>query len=292
VATQLRLFTDLCRIVAALHLRGIVHRELRPEAVIIDAAGQVRLLGLGLATSTDWHQAVAEASPELRAHLAPEALKGNFGPPADVYALGLLLVQWLTGGGSPLTPPSVLRTEIRQVTPWLDDVVQRCVAPDPTRRFRDGHQLLNALTICASGGVLPPLEPAVLVEPAPAPALRPSDNPAEQRIRNARRFLARGEFGKAIDYLDIHRPAEWAVVDRQGAHVLRILGQAYVGRGDWRSARECLEQLRSVQREQALLPAPAFAAALTDLLRTYTALGLNEQAETIRQEAWLLIQAT
>jgi serine/threonine protein kinase len=289
-AAQVTVFTDLCRILATLHRHGIVHRELRPEAVLIDAAGQVRLLGLGLATSADWRQAVAEAAPELRARLAPEVIQGNFGPAADVYALGLLLTEWLTGGASHLTPPSVLRSEIRQAMPWLDDVVQRCVASESARRFRDAQHLLDALTTGASTGVLPPLEPLVPGEPAAAPVPpRPSDNPAEQRIRDARRFLARGDFGKAIDHLDIHRPVEWAVVDRQGAQILRILGQAYVGRGDWRSACECLEQLRSVQREQALLPAPSFAAALTDLLRSYTALGLKEQAEAIRQEVQMLL---
>jgi tetratricopeptide (TPR) repeat protein len=316
VATQVKLFTDLCRTVAILHRHGIVHRELRPEAVIIGAAGTVSLLGLGLAASADWRQAVAGAAPELLAHLAPEMLEGNSGPASDVYGLGLLLVQWLTGGGPHLnapweatmprglhellrlkqslhfTAPSVLRGEIRQATPWLDDVVLRCLEFDPTRRFRDAGQLLTALETCTTGGAMAAADsenPSDEQGTAWSP-LRRGDNPTEQLIREARRYLARGQFDQAIDRLDIHRPAEWAVADDQGAQVLRLLGQAYVGRGDWRGAQECLEQLRSVQREQALLAPPCYAAALTDLVRSYTQLGLSERAEGIRQEAQALLQ--
>jgi serine/threonine protein kinase len=311
LATQLKHFQDLCRTLASLHGHGIFDRELRPDAVIVDAAGNVRLLGLGMAAAADWPQAVAEAAPELVAHLAPETLEGQSGPQADVYALGLLLYEWLTGGGPHLTapwgptggrntnelnrlkqslhfpPPSVLRGEIRQAMPWLDDVVLRCLAFDPTRRFHDAGKFLDAIQACAAGAALAPPasdSPSPQRSPTWAP-LRRSDDPAEQLIREARRLMAHGEFDLAIDRLDIHRPAEWTVVDYQGAQVLRLLGQAYVRRGDWRSARECLEQLRSVQREQSLLAAPYFAAALTDLWRSYTQLDLKDQAEGIRQEA-------
>jgi uncharacterized protein HemY len=81
------------------------------------------------------------------------------------------------------------------------------------------------------------------------------------------------------------------VVDRQEARILRVLGQAYVRCGDWRTGRECLEQLRSVEREQGLLAGPQYGAVLTDLLRCYHQLGLNELAETMRQEARQLLHS-
>ena len=60
-----------------------------------------------------------------------------------------------------------------------------------------------------------------------------------------RRLLGGKEYDQVIDRLDVHRPAEWVAVDRMGARTLRALGQAYLGRGDLREARECLEQLRT-----------------------------------------------
>ena len=312
LATQVKLFTELCRTLAALHGHGIIHRELRPQSVIINATGQACLLGLGLAAAADWQQAIAEAAPQLTAHLAPEILQGDSGPAADVYGLGLLLIEWLTGGGphldapwGPAMPrgiaelvrlkqalhfaaPSVLRGEIRQTMSWLDEVALRCLEFDPDRRFRDAGQLLTAVEACLAGGALLPTDEGRLPGLRVAP-LRRSEDATEQLIRDARRALARGQFDQAIDLLDIHRPAEWAVVDYQGAHVLRLLGQAYVRRGQWRLAQECLEQLRAAQREQRLLAASWYAAALTDLLGCYVHLGLSEPAEAIRQEARQLL---
>jgi 8-oxo-dGTP diphosphatase len=108
--------------------------------------------------------------------------------------------------------------------------------------------------------------------------------PAQTHVQAARRLLSRGEADQAVDILDVHRPAEWVVVDAASAEVLRLLGQAYVLRGDWRTGRECLEQLQAAQRQQRLLPALQYAAALTDLLRCYTRLGLDDLASSTRAE--------
>ena len=70
-----------------------------------------------------------------------------------------------------------------------------------------------------------------------------------------------------------------------GARTLRALGQAYLGRGDLPAARECLEQLRTVQRAQHLLSRQDYAAALSDLVKCYRALGLEELALQTQQEA-------
>jgi 8-oxo-dGTP diphosphatase len=121
--------------------------------------------------------------------------------------------------------------------------------------------------------------------------LRRGDDRADELIRQARRLLARCECDKVIDHLDIHRPAEWVVVDRQGARVLRLLGQAYVRRGNWRLACECLEQLRAVQGEHSLLEPITYAAALTDLLHCYEHIGHSDLALGIRKEVQLLLQS-
>jgi serine/threonine protein kinase len=310
LAAQLAKFQELARALALVHRLGVAHGELRPDAVVVDAAPGVRLLGLGLSAVAEPLAHIAAAGPELCAHLAPEVLQGQSGPVADVYGLGLLLYEWLTGGGPHLTAPwsslrsfadairlklqmaftapSVLRPEIHGQAPWLDELLLRCLDPDPRRRWRDAGQVAEALEVCVAGGALP--APGTETPATPA-ALRPNDEPADALIREARRRLARGQAREAIDHLDVHRPAEWAVVDRQGARILRVLGQAYVQQGDWRAGRECLEQLRSVQREQPLLEPPAYAGALTDLLRCYRQLGLADLAQAMQQEARQLTQA-
>jgi serine/threonine protein kinase len=301
---QLTVCKTLCRTLAAVHPLGVAHRDLRPEAVVIAGDGSVQLLGLGLSTVAEPLALLGGAAPELLAHLAPEIFQGVCGPAADVYGLGLILYEWLTGGGPHLTAPwsslrtfadavrlkqqltftapSVLRPEIAGQAAWLDELVLRCLDHDPRQRWRDAGQVLTAVETCAAGGALS----TTMAETSPTAAtpLQRNDDPGDALIRAARRHLARGEMKEAIDRLDIHRPAEWTVVDRQGARLLRALGQAYVGLDDWRSARECLEQLRSVQREQPLLAPTNYAAALTDLLRCYQQLGLNDLADVLKQE--------
>ena len=74
-----------------------------------------------------------------------------------------------------------------------------------------------------------------------------------------------------------------------GARTLRALGQAYLGRGDLAAARDCLEQLRTTQREQALLSRPDYAAALSDLFKCYRGLGLMDLARACQEEAKQLL---
>jgi tetratricopeptide (TPR) repeat protein len=104
-----------------------------------------------------------------------------------------------------------------------------------------------------------------------------------------RRLLAGQEYDQAIDKLDVHRPAEWAALDAAGAGTLRLLGQAYLGRGDVAAARECLEQLRTAQKENAVLPETDFALALTDLIKCYRRLNHPEEAAACEEEVRRLV---
>ena len=97
--------------------------------------------------------------------------------------------------------------------------------------------------------------------------------------------MASKKYDEVIDRLDVHRPPEWAVLDGMGARTLRTLGQAFLGRGDLTAARECLEQLRDAQRQQALLARADYAAALSDLYKCYRGLGLAERAKACQEEA-------
>ena len=107
-------------------------------------------------------------------------------------------------------------------------------------------------------------------------------------------FIQSGGQGYADRYsyapdIGIAIAISWAVADLFGARALRALGQAFVGRGDLKSARECLEQLRTIQKEQSLLSRPDYAAALSDLFRCYRGLGLAELAQACQDEAKRLL---
>jgi tetratricopeptide (TPR) repeat protein len=248
--------------------------------------------------------------------MAPETIRGRSTPASDVYSMGLVMYQLFTGGGPHLTapwaiddkkdtsaenyriktalefaPPSAFQNEIRNDYRWLDDVILNCLESDPGRRFADAVRLLEAIERCEAGdwerAVPPPSRsaehPDAEAREKPVPKL--NDEAAEALFREVRKLLAGRAYDQVIDRLDVYRPAEWAVVDVLGARTLRALGQAYLGRGEPAQARECLEQLRTCQREQGLLTRTDYAAALTDLFRCYRALGMDDLARACQEEA-------
>jgi tetratricopeptide (TPR) repeat protein len=147
---------------------------------------------------------------------------------------------------------------------------------------------LHTIETCEAGGDMPPPEPTDSPDESEGPAalaLTGSLNEETDRLfHEVRRLLALKKYDQVIDRLDVHRPAEWAVLNRLGARTLRILGQAYAGRGDLTAARECLEQLRDVQRQQPLLAKADYAAVLSDLYRCYRGLGLEELAKACQEQ--------
>src|SRR5262249_14344104 len=186
-------------------------------------------------------------------------------------------------------PPSEAHNEIRNDCRWLDALVLRCLEADPARRFADAGQLLAAIDACEAGGELPPAAPPAQGG-GPARKAGAEEGAAAELFRETRRLLANRAYEQVIDRLDVHRPAEWAAHDARAGRTLRLLGQAYLGRGDLTAARDCLEQLRAAQHEQAVLPGREYAAALTDLVRCYRALGRRDLADGCQEEARRLAQ--
>src|SRR5213082_2517992 len=125
------LFVPLVQAVAYIHRRGVIHRDLKPTNILLDQEdGQiyVRLIDFGIATLQG-----RAASPPLTtagtemgtiAYMAPERLSGIAAPSNDIYALGIILYEMLTGH----IPMAEQRTRIPQP---LQYVVHRCIAPLP-----------------------------------------------------------------------------------------------------------------------------------------------------------------
>jgi serine/threonine-protein kinase len=318
VAMGLRLVKQTCRALALVHGQGAVHRDLKSDNILVDRRGVVRVVDFGLAAYTDPRLGFAPGAMGTFTYMAPETLHGRSTAASDVYSLGLLMYELFTGGGPHLTapwshddqadhrdehyrlkaslrfpPPSEVQNEIRFDHRWLDGLILRCLETDPDRRFADAGQLLAAIESCEAGEELalpPPAAPKTEEAGASAsPRPAPVDGAVEALFREVRRLLASKAFDQVIDRLDVHRPPEWAVVDLTGARTLRALGQAYLGRGDLAEARDCLEQLRISQHEQALLSRADYAAALSDLYKCYRGLGQTELAKACQEEARRLL---
>jgi len=146
LAEVYQLFTALVQAIAYIHRQGVVHRDLKPSNILLDQEGStgqiyIYLIDFGIASI----QGMA-ASPPLTsagtevgtlAYMAPERLSGVVAPSNDIYSLGVILYQMLTGK----LPTDEPRFTLPQP---LEYVVNKCMATRPEERFTTAEEILNA----------------------------------------------------------------------------------------------------------------------------------------------------
>ncbi|MBN8466382.1 protein kinase [Corallococcus exiguus] len=166
VARVRELLTGLCPAVARVHSVGVAHRDLKPENIFLREGGALSLLDFGLARWMDAGPAEAAGNRAgTTVYMAPEQCLDarEAGPAADLYALGVLLFELLTGTppfhGTPdevreghvsQRPPRV--SERAAVPVSLDGVVARCLAKEPAERYASAEELLAAFEAACSEG--------------------------------------------------------------------------------------------------------------------------------------------
>jgi serine/threonine protein phosphatase PrpC len=138
----------LARAVAALHRASIIHRDIKPDNVILEGGGSLKLIDLGVVRVPGLEEFPPENTPGTAAYMAPEMFAGEPGNEAtDVYALGVTMFRAFTGefpyGNLDATSPprrnrprdfSALRPDLPA---WLPAALARAIAVDPAQRFRD-----------------------------------------------------------------------------------------------------------------------------------------------------------
>jgi serine/threonine protein kinase len=153
----------VCRVAGALayvHEKGWVHRDVKPDNILVNRAAQIRLIDFALAARVQGRLSrLLGRKPKVqgtRSYMAPEQILGKaLSPATDVYSLGALLYELVTGrppfvGNSPndllvrhiyaqASPPSMHNASI---TPELDAIVLRMLAKKPKDRFANLHEFL------------------------------------------------------------------------------------------------------------------------------------------------------
>jgi serine/threonine protein kinase len=138
----------LARGAAALHRAGIIHRDIKPDNVILEGGGSLKLLDLGVARAPGWEDSPPAEIPGAPGYAAPEMFEGEPGNEAtDIYALGVTMFRAFTGefpyGAADAAGPTrrdrpKRLTALRPDLPaWLEAVLARAIAVDPRERFRD-----------------------------------------------------------------------------------------------------------------------------------------------------------
>ena len=148
----------------ALHRLDMVHQDLRPENIMIDGAGMVTIIDFGAASVAGISEYAAQdeyaSVPGALQCMAPEYFLGEQGSArSDLYALGVLVYQMLTGTLPYGVDVPKARTRAaqrklrydpapqhnRDVPPWVDEAISKAVHPDPLRRYDDVAEFLYDL---------------------------------------------------------------------------------------------------------------------------------------------------
>ncbi|CAN5160881.1 hypothetical protein BH23CHL1_BH23CHL1_23270 [soil metagenome] len=181
---------------AAIHDEDIIHRDVKPQNVLIDEGMQAKITDFGVAFVTlDPGLTETGMAVGTAAYMAPEQASGDaVGPPADLYAVGVILYELLTGllpfsGENPVQVmyrhvnemPKPPRSLNRGVPLSVEAVVLRALAKDPGDRYPDARTMRNALmspdSAAADTAMAQAVPPAAItdtdqqryVSPAPQP---------------------------------------------------------------------------------------------------------------------------
>jgi streptogramin lyase len=137
--------------------KGLVHRDVKPSNILVDTTGRSYLADFGLSGQASEHGRVEASHFAGSVHyVAPEQIAGEpVGPPTDVYALGCVLFECLTGrppfeGGSPMTvlfahfeeEPPTPSERSRSLPGAFDAVLQRALAKSPEERYEAAGELI------------------------------------------------------------------------------------------------------------------------------------------------------
>ena len=148
----------------AAHQRGVLHRDLKPENLLYSADGTLKVVGFGFAKTFDGAASLISAASGTPAYMAPERIQGtHLGPATDLYSLGVLLFELLSGRlpfSRDLPVASLLHQHLNVpapaltgVAPELAAVVERALRKAPQERQNSAGEFELELAQAAAAGL-------------------------------------------------------------------------------------------------------------------------------------------
>jgi len=185
------------------HRKGVIHRDLKPGNILLDEVGLPYLSDFGIVKLTDATSMTSRGAIGTPAYMSPEHFHGKVNARSDVYAMGIILFQLLTGKlpFQAQTPPEYMRAHFMDVPPplrsinpnlpvALEPILQRALAKSDEARYASVGELARALSEAVSESAGPPVSrPAsqpygdrVTVPNTPPPVSRPASQPFGDRV--------------------------------------------------------------------------------------------------------------
>ena len=163
---SVKIVRQICAGLREAHLQGIVHRDLKPANIMLDPAGNVKIMDFGiarLAQENAQHTGTIAGTPS---YMAPEQVQLQpVGPRTDIYSIGLLFYEMVAGkqvfeGENSIVialkqlnePPQKPREIVPTLPARVEDLILKCLEKDPAKRF----QSVDEFEIALEASIAPP----------------------------------------------------------------------------------------------------------------------------------------
>jgi len=154
----IRITLGICEALQYIHSHGVVHRDLKPENIMVDPEDRIKLIDFGIAGQEGARRLTFAKLSQVMGtpeYISPEQVKGKRGDGrSDIYALGVMLYEMLTGkapfeGPNPfavmndrlLNNPIPPREIAPEISPQLQEVIYRALEREPKNRYSSAHEM-------------------------------------------------------------------------------------------------------------------------------------------------------
>ncbi|MDY2778049.1 MAG: Stk1 family PASTA domain-containing Ser/Thr kinase [Collinsella sp.] len=174
--------SQICAALTVAHRHEIVHRDIKPQNIMVQPDGNIKVMDFGIARAKNSHLTQDNNVLGTAHYVSPEQTRGqDLGPTSDIYSLGVVMYECATGR-VPFDGDDAISVALKQVNELpvppsqvnpgvdanLERIILRCMEKDAANRFQTAEELRQALNAYLSGRAVDVPEPTRVIGAAAA----------------------------------------------------------------------------------------------------------------------------
>lgn len=171
--------SQICAALSVAHKHEIVHRDIKPQNIMVQPDGNIKVMDFGIARAKNSHLTQDNNVLGTAHYVSPEQTRGQeLGPTSDIYSLGVVMYECATGR-VPFDGDDAISVALKQVNEMpvppsqingnvdsnLERIILRCMEKDPANRFQSADELRGVLNTYLSGRAVDVPEPTRVISP-------------------------------------------------------------------------------------------------------------------------------